>query len=208
MCATRGHRSRLLVGFAALLTAGCALSPTPSPPPAAGQAGPAATYCAEQGGAVLTRYPAYDAYGANPLRLAGARQFCEFTAQDGSRISVALDTLHAEQPTLAAMAYLAKPPLKPGGAPGANPSSLYCTQLGGTDLFGGVSAAGGGWVAEGKADDVLAECVFPDLSSIDSWGLTYHSNGTIRGADLTAKFRYRPTTPPPAFSASVAPAGG
>jgi putative hemolysin len=193
--------SRLLAGAAALLLlAGCAAA-TPTPPPAAGTAGPAgpaAAYCAEQGGAVLTRYPAYDASGANPLRLAGTRQFCEFTAPDRSRISVALDTLYAEQPTLAVMAYLAKPPLKPG-APGVNPSSVYCTQLGGTDLFGGVSASGGGWVAEGKADDVLAECVFPDLSSIDSWGLTYFSDGTIRGADLTAKFRYRPATPPKVF---------
>ena len=34
-------------------------------------------------------------------------------------------------------------------------------------------------------------CVFPDLSSIDSWGLTYHSDGTIRGADLTDLFRYK-----------------
>jgi putative hemolysin len=198
LSAMGGHPPRLLVGAAAFLLAGCAAA-TPTVPPAAGQAGPAATYCAEQGGAVLTRYPAYDAYGSNPLRLAGTRQFCEFTAQDGSRISVALDTLYAEQPTLAVMAYLAKPPLKPGGTPGANPSSLYCTQLGGTDQFGGVNAAGGGWVAEGKADDILAECVFPDLSSIDSWGLTYHSNGTIRGADLTAKFRYRPATPPSVY---------
>jgi hypothetical protein len=33
-------------------------------------------------------------------------------------------------------------------------------------------------------------CVFPDLSSIDDWGLTYHSNGIIRGRDLTDLFRF------------------
>ena len=27
-------------------------------------------------------------------------------------------------------------------------------------------------------------CVFPDLSIIDSWGLAYHTMGTIRGANL------------------------
>jgi putative hemolysin len=183
-----------------MLLAGCALAAGPTPPPAApaGQGGPAASYCTEQGGVVQIRYPVYGTNNANPTRLAGSRQFCEFTAQDNSRISVALDTLYAEQPTLAALAYRAKQPVKPNTS-GVNPSSVYCSQLGGTDLFGGVNAAGGGWVVEGKADDVLAECVFPDLSSIDSWGLTYHSNGTIRGADLTDKFRYRPTTPPAAF---------
>jgi len=40
--------------------------------------------------------------------------------------------------------------------------------------------------------DPISMCVFPDLSIIDSWGLTYHSNGTIRGADLSSLLRYRP----------------
>ena len=35
-------------------------------------------------------------------------------------------------------------------------------------------------------------CVFPDLSSIDFWGLTYHAGGTVRGADLAPLFRYQP----------------
>jgi hypothetical protein len=35
-------------------------------------------------------------------------------------------------------------------------------------------------------------CVFPDLSSIDSWGLTYHAGGVVRGADLGPLFRYQP----------------
>jgi hypothetical protein len=46
--------------------------------------------------------------------------------------------------------------------------------------------------------------MFPDLSSIDSWGLAYHSVGTIRGKDLAKVLRYpnpydgarvRPRTP-------------
>jgi hypothetical protein len=74
---------------------------------------------------------------------------------------------------------------------GVNPSSVYCTQLGGTDAFGGVSAVSGGWSLEGAADTV-GLCVFPDLSVIDAWGITYHSDGTIRGADLTNLFRYQP----------------
>jgi hypothetical protein len=61
-----------------------------------------------------------------------------------------------------------------------------------------VSAAGGGWVlvesaeAAGGLEDVLAMCVFPDLSSIDSWGLTYHAGGVVRGADLDPLLRYHP----------------
>jgi len=161
-------------------------------------------YCSQAGGVMRARYPAYDTNGADALRLAGERRFCEFTASDGSRISVALDTLNAEAPTLAALAY--RDPPKPTPAPpSVNPSSVYCSQLGGTDQFGGVNAAGGGWVladlpapppaggpAAGEPDEVLAMCVFPDLSSIDSWGLTYHAAGIVRGADLDPLFRYQP----------------
>ena len=155
-----------------------------------------AFYCAQVGGTATTRYPAYGTNGADPLRLAGARRYCEFEADDGSHIVVALETLSAEAPSLAVAAYRDPPPFKPG-PPSANPSSVYCSQLGGTDQFGGVNAAGGGWVREewpaiaGVPQDVIAMCVFPDLSSIDSWGLTYHANGVVRGADLDPLFRYQ-----------------
>ena len=150
----------------------------------------AADYCTESGGEVETRYPFYGTNEANPLQLSGSLQVCKFTADDGSSILVGLDTLYTEQPTLAALAYRAKAPLDTGDAPAsANPSSLYCTQLGGTDSFGGVTAAGGGWALEGGAD-VISLCVFPDLSVIDSWGITYYSEGTVRGADLNDLFRY------------------
>ena len=40
------------------------------------------------------------------------------------------------------------------------------------------------------AASVMQMCVFPDLSSIDAWGLTYHNTGVIRGKDLTDLFRF------------------
>jgi putative hemolysin len=150
----------------------------------------AAEYCTESGGVVETRYPFYGTNNNDPLQLAGSLEICNFTADDGSSILVGLDTLYTDQPTLAALAYRAQAPLDTGDAPAsATPSSLYCTQLGGTDSFGGVSAAGGGWAVEGGAD-VISLCVFPDLSVIDSWGITYYSDDTIRGADLNELFRY------------------
>ncbi len=51
----------------------------------------------------------------------------------------------------------------------------------------------GGWVNEGgAADAVLGVCVFPDMSSIDSWGLAYNAAGVIRGIDLATVLRFRP----------------
>jgi len=152
----------------------------------------AAEYCTQKGGAVETRYPFYAPNDPKPLQLSGSMQVCVFTSPaDHTRIMIALDTLYTDQPTLAALAYRSKTALNQGQSNGANPSSLYCTQLGGTDTFGGINATGGGWAREG-AKDVISMCVFPDLSSIDSWGLTYHSDGTIRGADLTDLIRYQP----------------
>jgi hypothetical protein len=151
----------------------------------------ATDYCTENGGVVETRYPFYGTNNANPQQLSGSLDVCTFTAEDGSRIIVGLDTLYTDQPTLAAQAYRAQTPMEPIPA-SVNPSSIYCTQLGGTDIFGPAnSAAGGGWGLEDAADS-LALCVFGDRSVIDSWGITYHSEGTVRGADLTDLFRHRP----------------
>lgn len=150
----------------------------------------AADYCTENGGVVETRYPLYGANNDNPLQLSGSLQVCTFTADDDTRITVGLDTLYTDQPTMAALAYRAQVPLEEGG-PAVNPSTRYCTQLGGTAQFGGPDdLSGGGWVLEGGAD-ILGLCVFPDLSVIDAWGITYHSDDTIRGADLTDLFRFR-----------------
>lgn len=175
-----------MMGIAMLLVVGCTAAGGQS---ATADGTEAADYCTQSGGAVETRFPFYGTNAADPLQLSGSLDVCTFTAGDSSRIMVALDTLYTDQPTLAALAYRAGTPIEGGGAPSANPSSLYCTQLGGTDSFGGISAAGGGWgLADGS--DIISLCVFPDLSVIDSWGITYHSDGTIRGADLTSLFRF------------------
>ncbi len=154
----------------------------------------AAQYCQMKGGKVINRTPFYNTNGpvTNWLRLAGSAEFCQFTGTDGSRIHVLLETLYTTQPSLAALAYYTRP--RPNQPPNSgNPASFYCTQLGGSDLFGGVSAAGGGWVGAGSIDHVLEACVFPDMSSIDSWGLYYHARGIIRGVRLATVLRYHPT---------------
>lgn len=151
--------------------------------------GQGVAYCAGTGGVVENLYPAYGTNGGNPLRLAGRRGFCVYTASDQSQIYLLLSTLFTRQPTLAALAYYAK--VQPSGSCAGNPASCYCTQLGGSDLFGGISAAGGGWIPTNNPSFVLEACIFPDLSSIDSWGLFYHSAGIIRGIDLSTVLRYK-----------------
>jgi hypothetical protein len=152
----------------------------------------AATHCVKWGGEVDAREPYYNTNGAPQdwFRLDGSRQFCKFTSKkDGSRIFVLLSTLYSDQPTLAALAYYAEVPIS--GSCNGNPASCYCSQLGGSDLFGGISAAGGGWVKKSDpVDTVLEACIFPDMSSIDSWGLAYHSFGIIRGRNLNKALRY------------------
>jgi hypothetical protein len=149
----------------------------------------AAAYCVKKGGVVQTRLPAYDTNGGNPLILAGKRDFCQFTSQkDGSQINVVLKTLATPQPSLAALAYYAQVQM---GSCNGNPASCYCSLLGGSDLFGGTTGAGGGWVLDSNYNDVLEACIFPDMSSIDSWGLAYHSAGIIRGKNLAKVLRYQ-----------------
>jgi hypothetical protein len=52
---------------------------------------------------------------------------------------------------------------------------------------------GGGWVKKSDpVDTVLEACIFPDMSTIDSWGLTYHQfGGIIRGKNLANVLRYK-----------------
>jgi hypothetical protein len=150
-----------------------------------------AKYCAAGGGEVQTRVPTYGTNGGTPLPLAGPRQFCKYTGHDGSSIFVLLTTLITRQPTLAALAYYAEVTYDGSNCKGS-PGSCYCSQLGGTDLFGGINAAGGGWVS--STDTViptLDACIFPDLSSIDTYGLFYHSAAIIRGKNLAHVLRYK-----------------
>lgn len=202
--------NRLAFVALGLALIGCAFSGvsaraqgTPAAAPAAGPIDleAAAAYCTEKGGAVVTRQPMLGANldPAGRVVLGGATQFCDFhstAAGDSSRISLSLAALYSEQPTLAALAYLTKPAL-PKDTGGANPSTIYCIQLGGAYNFGG-NLAGGGWVATDAAADqnVANYCVFADGSMIDAWGIAYHANDIVRGVDLTPILRYQATDYP------------
>jgi len=53
--------------------------------------------------------------------------------------------------------------------------------------------SGGGWTDPAQAAfTVMVPCTFADGSSIDTFGLWYHANGTIRGADLAPLFNHQP----------------
>jgi hypothetical protein len=149
-----------------------------------------AAYCAATGGVVQVRTPEYGTNGGTPLVLSGTRDFCQYVSKDGfSTINVLLTTLVTTKPTLAALAYYSKTKVNLRKCEGS-PGSCYCSDIGGTDLFGGINAAGGGWVLSSDQNDVLDACIFPDLSSIDSYGLFYHSHGIIRGQNLVHLLRY------------------
>jgi putative hemolysin len=193
-----GVRRLAVVAAAALVAlAGAAAAFTGA---AQGRAETAGSYCRQTGGVVRVRVPTYGTNGpvAQWLPLGGAAAFCEWTAKDESHITVLLGTLYSTRPTLAALAYLTSP--KPGKIPGGvNPASFYCSQLGGSDSFGGVNAAGGGWVAVGSTSDIAQVCVFPDGSAIDSFGIFYRTAKIVRGKNLTGVLRYHPANPPHVF---------
>ncbi|MFI9052824.1 hypothetical protein [Streptomyces sp. NPDC053427] len=157
-------------------------------PPAARHASAAASWCKAKGGVAQTRVPYFTGSGNVLTPLGGEREMCLFTAKDGSQIMIGADTLAADKPTLAALAYVRKPagPSSPG-----NPSIAYCQGINGTAMFGNRPTDGGGWGLKGetKPDQVRSACMFGDGSVIDAWGLKYHQGGVIRGADLTKKFR-------------------
>ncbi|HEV3090168.1 MAG TPA: hypothetical protein VGX91_01860 [Candidatus Cybelea sp.] len=147
-------------------------------------------YCRQTGGEAFVRHAVYGSNSSKTLELAGVRDFCQYTSKkDGSRIHILLSTLYTTKPTLAALAYILKPP--PSSSCGGNPASCYCTLLGGSDQFGGTTGAGGGWYNKKSVDQTLEACVFPDMSSIDSWGLTYHAHNIIRGINLEKVMRYK-----------------
>jgi putative hemolysin len=145
-------------------------------------------YCQKTGGQVQVRTAVY---GSKPLVLSGQATFCKYTASDKSSISLFLDTLYTTKPTLAVLAYAAKPKIPTTCFKSSNyatPAACYCiTQLGGSDLDN--IQAGGAWLF---GSDYLEVCVFPDLSAIDSYGLFYHAGGVIRGINLTKVLRYKP----------------
>lgn len=152
-------------------------------------------YCSHTGGLVEFRHAVYGTNNPQSawLWLAGEEYFCQYTAKDGSRIHVSLETLTTKKPTLAALAYYAQVPWN--GQGNGNPASFYCTQLGGAEI-GATDFAGGAWVSSGGIDQLLETCIFPDNSTIDSWGLLYHSASIIRGKDLAKVLRYANPFPP------------
>ncbi|RLV08671.1 hypothetical protein CTZ27_07810 [Streptomyces griseocarneus] len=146
-------------------------------------------WCGKQGGTAAAYRAYYDA-GFRLTPLGTVRELCHFQAQDQTQIVIPADTLAADAPTLAGLAYKRKPALP--GHPVGNPSSAYCAKLGGTTQFGESKAQTGGWIREGEPvdrDHLHTMCVFADASAIDAWGLTYHTGGIVRGADLEGKFR-------------------
>ncbi|MFB7634275.1 hypothetical protein ACFC0M_25475 [Streptomyces sp. NPDC056149] len=182
----------LLSGTAVAANAATGAAGTPRGGPAAGPAlrsvSADAAWCAQQGGKAETRVPYFTSTGNKITPLGGEREMCLFTAGDGSQIMIGADTLAADKPTLAALAYVRKPngPSSPG-----NPSIAYCQGINGTAMFGNRPTDGGGWGPRNLKDPskAMSACMFADGSVIDAWGLKYHKGGVIRGADLTKKFR-------------------
>ena len=150
----------------------------------------AKAYCTSTGGELELRTAVYGTNNdqADWLWLTGEENFCQYTlAADGSRIHLSLATLYSTKPSLAALAFYAQVPWN--GQGNGNPASYYCTQLGGAEI-GATDFSGGGWVLLGSIDEVLEACFFPDNSTIDSWGLFYHSDNIVRGIDLTTVLKY------------------
>src|SRR3989442_1654886 len=58
----------------------------------------AADYCVHTAGVVETRVAVYGSNGPNLLFLGGVRQFCQYTARDGSRIHLLTSTLFSQKP--------------------------------------------------------------------------------------------------------------
>jgi putative hemolysin len=158
--------------------------------PASSSIDDAKAYCTSTGGALELRHAVFGTNNPQQdwLWLTGVQSFCQYTlTSDGSRIHLSLPTLFSPKPTLAALAYYSQVPWN--GQGNGNPASFYCTQLGGAEI-GATDFSGGGWVLLGSIDESLEACVFPDNSTIDSWGLFYHSASIVRGIDLATVLKY------------------
>jgi putative hemolysin len=185
-----------LASLAVALSAGLAV--TNATAATRGMSTPAASvesdqkWCAQQGGNAVDYSPWYNTNSPEPTPLGGRASMCTFANTDGTKILVAASTLAADKPSMAALAYTYKPAAseKPP-ADDSDPSSWYCSRIGGTESFGDRPADVGGWAPsdEKAPKDFISLCVFADRSMIDSWGLMYHTHGVIRGADLTGKWK-------------------
>ena len=207
-------RSRRLVVavlvMCSALVAGCSAAATPAPPASSapgpsssGGSGPGDTaaaeqYCTGKGGMLVDRIATWNTNQdpAAQLQLAGHWRLCEFETRSGdsaTRISVDLLTLSSPAPTLASVAYLSKVKTTYPPQPSANPADWSCRNDYLASSSYGNTAAVGGWVdASQPVFKVMNLCVFPDGSAIDEFGLWYHANGAIRGADLAPLLAYQP----------------
>jgi putative hemolysin len=204
---TRTARRTLAVGMAATLLAvalaACSASAAPDASPT--PSGPGTAACEKHGGTVEARQPTYGTNNdrSSWVELGDPVEVCRFQTlhdADHSRMYVDLVTISSPHPTLAALAYLAEPPV-PKNAVG-NPATALCISIGGAISYGG-GANGGGLVDTKDPDDpVISTCVFADGSFIEEWGLAYHSDGTIRGIDLTKVFAFDQSDVPHIFAGS------
>jgi hypothetical protein len=163
------------------------------PAPSASAETAAEAYCQKTGGKVQILNSWYTTPAGKQARLSASAPFCKYTAKDKSFIYVDVETLYSTKPTEAALAYYAQ--IKENAACRKylnDPAVCYCRQqLIGSDFF----LQGGSWVPAGtvpNGNNRSPFCVFSDFSAIDSWGLTYHSAGIVRGMDLSKVLRYKP----------------
>jgi hypothetical protein len=152
----------------------------------------AAAYCKKTGGIPLLRNAWYTTASGAQARLDASALFCHYVAKDKSTIDIAASTLYSTKPTLAAMAYLSEIKMSKRCSKYLDdPAVCYCRdQLDGSDFF----LQGGSWIPTGQrpnGNNRSPFCVFSDFSVIDSWGLTYHSAGIVRGIDLSKVMRYK-----------------
>lgn len=142
----------------------------------------ASAYCRSTKGVVET-YAFADSGGhvyAKPATM------CNYPDQSGTdpygHALVDLATLYATKPTMAALAYYAKPAWD-GKRRTGQPAHDYCLQL------GGAPSVHGSWYLDRNAG-AMGLCMFEDGSFMEEWTLFYNQGGSPRGIDLGLVLRY------------------
>lgn len=148
---------------------------------AAGAPDAAQRYCKATGGALET-YRFYDGSGHAYAKPAWVCNYPDASGTDpfGHAI-IDLATLYADKPTLAALAYYAKPAWN--GKFKTTPAKDYCLQLGATPSLQGQ------WSLQAFGDQI-GMCMFEDGSYMEEWALFYNQAGTPRGVDLGTVMRF------------------
>ena len=185
---TRAAVTVLIASTLALV--GCTAEPAQSQTSADDGPAAAKAHCEDTGGTVQTRQPTFNTNASDKSQwepLGDPVELCGYsTLDDGTEIFVDLVTISSERPTLAALAYLAKPQVP--DVPG-NPATALCEQIGGA-VGWGAGAQSGGLVLDDDDFEIIAPCTFADGSFIEEWGIAYYSDDTVRGKDLTEVFQF------------------